>query len=156
MPTTIALLPADRDAVWRAEFRALVLEIDRQAVALDLRCWMRTAPDDALSVIEHLQMLRRRWCALPAVAPLQFVPDPAPPATRGAATARAVRPAALLRTWRREGSSFPDRLAASYARAGGASAERIQRQHFAELAALRRCLAAFHAARSAGPSQRDR
>jgi hypothetical protein len=149
-------LPADIDRTWRAEFRALVLEIDRQAVALDLRSWLRAAPDGALSVIEHLQLLHQRWHAVPVVAPIEFVPDPAPAAARHDATRRAVRPAALLRAWRREARTFPDRLAASYARTGGTIPDRAQRQYRAELAALRRCLAALHAARSAGPSQPDR
>lgn len=156
MPTTLVRPPADTDRTWRAEFRALVLEIDRQAVALDVRCWLSTAPDGALSVIEHLQLLHQRWRAVPLVAPLEFVPDPAPAARRGDATARAVRPAALLRSWRREGRSFPDRLAASYARTGATSADDMQRQHLAELTALHRCLAAFRAARTATSAPLDR
>lgn len=152
MATTQASLSPDADRAWRTEFRALVLEIDRLAVALDVRCWLRTTPEGSLSVIEHLQLLNQRWRAVPVVAPTAFVPDPAPAAAMGDRTVRAVRPAALLRAWRRLGRSFPDRLAASYARAGG-SPDAAQRQHLAEITALRRCLAAFHAVTSvdAGP-----
>jgi hypothetical protein len=151
MTATPVRLSSDADTAWRTEFRALVLEIDRLAVAMDVRCWRRTAPEGSLSVIEHLQLLNRRWRAVPVVAPIAFVPDPAPGAAVGDGTVRAVRPAALLRAWRRAGRSFPDRLAASYARAGG-SADAAQRQYLAEITALRRCLAAFHAATSAGQS----
>ena len=132
------------DRAWLAEFRALLLEIDRRAVALDVRRWPRVAPGADLSVLEHLQLLHTRWRALPVVAPRTFVREGAPART-GGETARAVRPAAVLRTWRREGRAFPDRLAASFRYAGGPSAEHVRRQYVAELAALRRCLAAFHA-----------
>jgi len=143
MTAMMARLGADPDSSWRAEFRALVLEIDRRAVALDVRSWPRPPANGALSVLEHLQVLHQRWRVVPVVAPAAFVPDPAPAVAVRDASARAVRPAALLRSWRREGRSFPDRLTAGYARTGGPSPEARARQYRAELAALRRCLSAF-------------
>src|SRR3954468_19047318 len=147
MTATMARLSPDVDTAWRAEFRALVLEIDRLAVALDVRCWKHPVAEGSLSVIEHLQLLNRRWRAVPVVAPTAFVPAPAP--AFADQTVRAVRPAALLRAWRRAGRALPTQLAASDARAGGLP-EAAQRQYLAELTALRRCLAAFQAATSAG------
>ena len=119
----------------RAEFRALVLEIDRRAVALDVQRWRRAVPGSNLSVIEHLLELHERWRG-------------DPPPSRGG-TARAVRPATLLRAWRREGRAFPDRLAASCA-----APDRLERRYLDELAAVRRCLAAFRAVTpsDAGPT----
>jgi hypothetical protein len=117
-------------------------------VALDVRCWKHPVPEGSLSVIEHLQLLHQRWRAVPVVAPTAFVPDPAPAAAYVDRTVRAVRPAALLRAWRRAGRSFPNQLSAGYARAGGMP-EAARRQYVAELTALRRCLAAFQAATSA-------
>lgn len=139
--------PAEAERAWLAEFRALQLEIDKQAVALDVRRWPRAVPGSTLSVIEHLQLLHARWRAVPIVAPIAFVREDVPAAPVDD-TALAVRPAALLRTWRREGRAFPERLAASYRRAGGGSVDHVNRQYLAELAALRRCLAAFHAVTS--------
>jgi hypothetical protein len=156
MTDVIAEPAADTDGTWRAEFGALLLDIDRQAVALDVRCWLRPVPGDALSVIEHLQLLHQRWRAVLALAPSAFVPDSALAAARADRTVRAVRPAALLRTWRREGRAFPDRLEARYARAGGPSLDQAKRQYRAELSALHRCLAAVRAAGPAGPSRPDR
>jgi len=156
MTAMLAQFTADTDSTWRAEFRALVLEIDRRAVALDVRYWPRTAPGGALSVIEHLQLLHQRWRVVPVVAPAAFVPDPAPAAAVRDASARAVRPAALLRSWRREGRTFPDRLAAGYARSGGPSAEARARQYRAELTALCRCLAAFPTVAPVGATEPDR
>ena len=109
----------------RAEFRALVLEIDRRAVALDVQRWRRVVPGSNLSVIEHLLELHARWRG-------------DAPAHGG--TARAVRPATLLRAWRREGRAFPDRLAASCA-----APDCLERRYVDELAAVHRCLAAFRA-----------
>jgi len=143
MTAMVARIRADPDSTWRAEFRALVLEIDRRAVALDVRSWARRPAYGALSVLEHLQVLHQRWRVVPVVAPAAFVPEPAPAVAVRDASARAVRPAALLRSWRREGRTFPDRLAAGYARSGGPSPEVRAAQYRAELAALRRCLAAF-------------
>ena len=140
------------DGAWAAEFRALLLEIDRRAVALDVRRWPRAVPGTGLSVLEHLQLLHARWRAVPVVAPRVFVREEVPVAA-GEESARAVRPAAVLRTWRREGRAFPDRLAASYRRAGGPSADDVRRQYLAELAALRRCLSAFHAVTSTDAAQ---
>jgi len=143
MTAMVARIRADPDSTWRAEFRALVLEIDRRAVALDVRSWPRRPAHGALSVLEHLQVLHQRWRVVPVVAPAAFVPEPAPAVAVRDASARAIRPAALLRSWRREGRTFPDRLAAGYARTGGLSPEVRAAQYRAELAALRRCLAAF-------------
>jgi hypothetical protein len=148
MTSVVTRPAADPDADWRAEFRALLLEIDKLAVALDVRRWRRAVPGSTLSVIEHLILLRARWRAVPVVAPTAFVREEAP-AAAGGETALATRPAVLLRTWRREGWAFPERLDASYRRAGGRTADEVKRQYLAELAALRRCLAAFRAVASA-------
>jgi len=78
MTAMMARLGADPDSSWRAEFRALVLEIDRRAVALDVRSWPRPPANGALSVLEHLQVLHQRWRVVPVVAPAAFVPEPAP------------------------------------------------------------------------------
>jgi hypothetical protein len=153
-----AVLPrrsVDVDGDWRAQFHALLLEIDKHAVALDVRHWPRAVPGSTLSVTQHLLLLHSRWRSVPVVAPIAFVREEAPEAT-GDQMALAVRPAALLRAWRREGRAFPERLAASYRRAGVHSAEDEKRQYLAELAALRRCLAAFHAVAAADPGLGDR
>jgi hypothetical protein len=150
MPVVLPQPVADLDRDWRAEFRALLLEIDTHAVALDVRHWPRAVPGGTLSVIHHLLLLRARWRAVPLVAPTAFVPDEARTLT-GDIAELAVRPAALLRGWRREGRAFPERLTASYRRAGERSEDDIQRQYRAEIAALLRCLAAFQAVTVAGP-----
>lgn len=137
--------------MWRVEFRALLLEIDRHLVALDLRCWRHTAPGTSLTVTEHLQLLRARWRAV-QLSPARFLPDAGPGSPSLDRRTGAGRPATVLRSWRRAGGAFPDRLAATCVsgcddRAGsdGSAAERLARQRAAELAALRRCLAAVTA-----------
>ena len=145
------------DNLWRVEFRALLLEIDRHLVALDLRCWRQTAPGTSLTVTEHLQLLRARWRAV-QLAPARFLPDAGPGSPSLDRRTGAGRPATVLRSWRRAGGAFPDRLAATCVRgcddragSDGSAAERLARQRAAELAALRRCLAAVTAV-----AERDR
>ena len=136
-----------------------MLEVDRRAVALDIRCWSRTVPGGALSVIDHLQYVRTRWRIVQRLAPIMLVPEVAGRETDPDPVARAVRPATLLGTWRREGRLFPDRLCASLVLTGsgnGADAVSIdqhRRQYEVELAVLRRCLAAV--AQAAEPAGHD-
>src|SRR3954452_16028326 len=93
---------AEDDRAWREQFRALVLEVDRRVVALDIRCWPRTVPGGSLSVIDHLQHVHARCRAVPRLAPIMLVPEVAAREWHPDPMARAVRPATLLHTWRRE------------------------------------------------------
>jgi hypothetical protein len=145
-------VPSAADRAWRDEFRAALLDVDRRVVALDVRRWGRVGPGGEFSVIGHLQLLRMRWRAVLQLSPGGFLPAAGPGVPRLDRSARAARPAAVLRAWRSAGWDFPDQLTTVLGpRRPGEHSAGLARQRAVELDAVHSCLlTAIRAGASAG------